>query len=116
MKTPLKLTVDNKHIIPIFKLHDQSGLPWDMIALELKERGLVPDWLDFFTEACKAKWKRSTIDQATDEIAAVFGWSNDLAFKDRCDLCLEFAALRTGWTEDSWLAGRKTPVVLKVER
>ena len=101
--------------VKIFELADTHGFPLEMSALELRERGLLPDWEDFFMGACKAKWKRRRIQRGLEEIAGVFGWLKDPVFMERAGKMWELAIMRTGWTESSWLAGRKTPMIIEVQ-
>lgn len=45
----------------IFKLMDASGLPLDIINLQLRENDLAFDLEGFIKAAIKAGWKRKTI-------------------------------------------------------
>ena len=108
-------SVEMNRVVSFFKLHDASGMPWETLAIMTKEKGMLPDWEDFFMGACKAKWKRNYIQDVVREIAGVFRWHNDPIFWERVDVMWKLAALRTGWGDDSWKSGMKKRTHIKVQ-
>jgi len=45
----------------VFKLVDEKGLPLDIIVLELRDKGMGFNVLEFIESACKAKWTKERI-------------------------------------------------------
>jgi hypothetical protein len=63
--------------MPVFKFYDEHGLSFDIIAVMLKEKGLVPDWEDYFNNAVKANWGPVVIWNRARELAEPFKWWDD---------------------------------------
>jgi hypothetical protein len=96
---PVDAPVLPKGVIKVFKLKDESGLPFDLIALMLVEEGLLPDWEDYFMSACRAGWTTKGIMRGVEELAGPFKWNDNPVFQERVRQMLELAQRRTGWTE-----------------
>jgi alanyl-tRNA synthetase len=45
----------------VFRLFDTSGLPLEIVFMELKDRGYMPDWTSFKLTAENHGWKVKTI-------------------------------------------------------
>lgn len=58
-------TICNNYIIvdgeEVFKLFDTSGLPLEIVFMELKDRGYMCDWESFYRSAERHGWKHKTI-------------------------------------------------------
>lgn len=54
------VTTDGKHVIhglAVFRLHDQAGLPLEMVMDALHDNSLVVDWVGWWVAAMLAGWK-----------------------------------------------------------
>ena len=69
--------------LPVFDLYDTSGFPLEIIALELKETQLMPDWLDFLTKAVNQNWSPERIMKASRELAEPLGVWYNTEFQDK---------------------------------
>jgi alanyl-tRNA synthetase len=45
----------------VFRLFDTSGLPLEIVFMELKDRGFMCDWESFYKSAERHGWKHKTI-------------------------------------------------------
>ena len=64
----------------VFELSDTHGLPFEMIGMELAERGLVPDWEDYMRQAIAHLWTPEHIWRAAEESARPLGFWTDPEF------------------------------------
>lgn len=60
----------------VFRLFDTSGLPLDIVFLELKDRGYMPDWKTFYSAAEKS-WSHKTIISRLREALPVYNHVSD---------------------------------------
>lgn len=48
-------TTDGKFVVQgVYRLHETSGIPLDIILEAIRERGMMPDWEGFIAEAVAA--------------------------------------------------------------
>jgi len=74
-------TIDGKSVVTgMFEFIDRFGFPTEMFCLECKDRGFVPDWLNFYSEACKAGWSYVRTIAHIREGASVWGadWADHI--------------------------------------
>lgn len=58
----------------VFYLVDTEGIPLEIIMEELKDRGMMPDWIDFFREALKSGWTfKGTYTRIYNSILNLYG-------------------------------------------
>ena len=58
----------------VFKMVDTYGLPLDIIIDQLKDRGMMPDWIDFYDQAIKVGWKpKGVLSKLSEAIIDVYG-------------------------------------------
>jgi alanyl-tRNA synthetase len=69
--------------VEVFDLSDSRGIPFDIIALTLKEKGLVPDWQDFMRKAIRQLWTPKKIWQAAEELARPLGFWEQPEFQEK---------------------------------
>ena len=77
----LMKVVDSTKIVDggkIFKLVDTWGLPLDIIVMELRERGLGFNVLQFAQSAKKAGWKSGRVHWMLKSSGNVGGWEKCL--------------------------------------
>lgn len=74
--------VSTKPVMAVFKFKDTYGLPFEIIALELKEKGILPDWEEFCTEAIKHNWLFDRILKEAEELAVPLNlWNSEFVVK-----------------------------------
>ena len=68
-------TVDGKLVIAgIYREHETTGIPLDVILEVIRDRGYVPDWYSFAVEAVEAGMSlRRAISKLEPAVADVFG-------------------------------------------
>jgi alanyl-tRNA synthetase len=58
----------------VFRLEDTFGIPLDFALHVLKNNGLVPNWVDFYTQARSNGWKHKTVIQKLSQaLVDVYG-------------------------------------------
>lgn len=71
MKTILSqsgVTSDNKKVISgIYKIFESHGIPLDIIFSILKEKNVIPDWIDFYRSARKVGMSHDRIISKLEE-------------------------------------------------
>jgi alanyl-tRNA synthetase len=73
-KSPDYLIVHGEEV---FKLFDTSGLPLDIVFMELKDRGYMPDWRSFYSAAENHGWKPKTIISRLRESLPIYNHTPD---------------------------------------
>jgi hypothetical protein len=56
----------------VFKLYDQTGMPLDIVFMELRDRGYMPAWETFYAAAQGNGWKHKTIVSRLREALGVY--------------------------------------------
>lgn len=74
-------TSDGKPVIAFFPIVDTHGIPLSMAVSQLVDKGMMPDWVDFYIEATAHGWSESNTyvqmeAAATDNFGPAFmeGW------------------------------------------
>jgi len=68
-------TQDGKQIVQgAFAMVDTYGIPLDIVLSTLEDRGMLPDWLDFYESALAAGWNpKNVITKLEMAIGDVYG-------------------------------------------
>lgn len=62
----------------VFKLVDTWGLPLDIIVMELRDKGMGFNVLEFVQSAKKAGWKKERVHWMLKSSGNIGGWENCL--------------------------------------
>lgn len=64
--------------VRVFDLSDTHGMPFDVLGVMLREKGLAPDWEDFMSKAIDRRWIPRRIWRSAEELARPLGfWEQD---------------------------------------
>lgn len=69
--------------LKVFDMKDSHGMPFDLLGVMLKEKGMVPDWEDFCDGAICQNWSPEQIMRSAEELASPLGFWNDPEFQIR---------------------------------